>query len=176
MARSSPDPSSPEQPPSDEPPFDINRLRPSGSLLAAQIALGAAIERHALEGIGADATVTDLLVRLETAPNHELRAVEICQQLLLSPSHISRVIDRAERAGLVERRADPADRRASLVAPTKLGRDLAATFLPRLDAVLDRTIYTTLDPAEIETLVNLLNRIEVAARSHRDDRPIQQAD
>jgi DNA-binding MarR family transcriptional regulator len=113
-------------------PFSVDRLRPSGSLLAAQLALGAAIGRRALDCIDVDPTVVDLLVRLEIAPDHELRAVEICRQLLLLPSHISRVIDRAEKAGLVERRADPGDRRASLVVPTVAGRSLAAEYLPRL--------------------------------------------
>ena len=113
-------------------PFNVDRLRPSGSLLAAQLALGVAIGRCALDCIDVDPTVVDLLVRLEIAPDHELRAVEICRQLLLSPSRISRVIDRAEKAGLVERRADPGDRRASLVVPTVAGRSLAAEYLPRL--------------------------------------------
>lgn len=147
------------------PAFDLERLRPSASLLAAQIALGAAIDRCAVDGLGIDPTLTDLLVRLEIAPEHQLRAVEICRQLLLSPSHISRVIDRAERAGLVERRPDPTDRRASLVAPTADGRALAARFLPRLDDVLERTVYAALDGAEIETLIGLLDRIESAART-----------
>lgn len=149
--------------------FDIGRLRPSGSLLAAQIALGAAIERGALESVAADSTVIDLLVRLEVAENHELRAVEICRQLLLSPSHISRVIDRAEQRGLVERRADPDDRRASLVVPTPAGRTLAADFLLRLDVVLERTVYSALTPAEIETLISLLDRVENAARNFTID-------
>ena len=113
-------------------PFSVDRLRPSWSLLAAQLALGAAIGRRALDCIDVDPTVVDLLVRLEIAPDHELRSVEICRQLLLLPSHISRVIDRAEKAGLVERRADPGDRRASLVVPTVAGRSLAAEYLPRL--------------------------------------------
>lgn len=146
-------------------PFDIDRLRPSASLLAAQIALGAAIDRCAVDAIAIDPTVVDLLVRLEIAKDHELRAVEICRQLLLSASHISRVIDRAEKYGLVERRVDPDDRRASLVAPTAAGRAVAADFLPRLDDVLERTIYTALDAAEIETLIGLLDRIEASARS-----------
>lgn len=149
--------------------FAAERLRPSGSLLAAQIALGAAIERCAVAGLGIDPTVTDLLVRLETSPTGALRAVEICRQLLLSPSHISRVIDRAEHAGLVERRPDPDDRRASLVAATDAGREVAAQFLPRLDDVLERTIYTALDGDEIETLIGLLDRVESAARSCTTD-------
>lgn len=155
----------PSEPRSASSRFDVARLRPSASLLAAQIALGSAIDRCAVAGLDTDPTITDLLVRLETAPDRRLRAVEICRQLLLSPSHISRVIDRAEQAGLVERHPDPDDRRASLVVATEAGRALAARFLPRLDEVLERTIYSTLDSDEVETLIGLLDRVEAAARS-----------
>ena len=39
------------------------------------------------------------------------------------------------------------------------------TRFPRLHAVLDHTIYPTLDATEIATLIGLLERIETAACS-----------
>jgi len=145
--------------------LDARRLRPSGALLAAQIALGAAIESCAVEGLGHDATIIDLLVRLDLAPDRTLRAVDISAQLLLSPSHISRMLDRAEEAELIERRPDPTDRRASLVTLTRTGSDVVAEFAPRLHAVLEHTIFAELDADEIDTLVGLLERIETRSRS-----------
>ena len=41
-----------------------------------------------------------------------MRQAELAEQLELEPIAIGRVIDRLEKAGFVERRADPADRRA----------------------------------------------------------------
>jgi DNA-binding MarR family transcriptional regulator len=145
--------------------LDAELLRPSGAMLAAQIALGAVIERDAMAGIEIDQTVLDLLVRIDLAPAKRLRAVDICRQLQMSASHISRVIDRAESEGLVERSPDPADRRASLVSITASGRAVVAKFAPRLHAVLDHVIFDVLDSDEINTLVELLQRIEQAARS-----------
>jgi len=145
--------------------LDVDRLRPSGALLATQLALSAAIERCAVEGTGHDATTMDLLVRLQLAPGHELRAVDLCDQLLKSPSHISRLLDRAEAAGLVSRQPDPADRRASLVRLGDDGREVVSRFGPRLQSVLDQSIHDVLDDGDIEVLVDLLERIEVAARS-----------
>ena len=139
-------------------------LRPSGALLAAQIALGAAIEDRVMAGIDQDPTTADLLVRLHLAPGTSLRAVDLCSQLLKSPSHISRLVDRAEESGLVRREPDPDDRRAKLVVLTGEGRDVVAALAPRLLAVLDQAIFQTFDADEIDLFVSLLERVEAAAR------------
>ncbi|MEM9563160.1 MAG: MarR family transcriptional regulator [Actinomycetota bacterium] len=143
--------------------LDPSVLRPSGALLATQIALGAAIERHAVAPSEHDATTLDLLVRLDIGPEDGLRAAELCRQLKLSPSHISRMVDRAEAAGLVERRPDPVDRRAKVVVLTAAGRREVGRFAPRLHAVLDRVIHRVLSTEEIDRLVGYLERIEAAA-------------
>jgi DNA-binding MarR family transcriptional regulator len=148
--------------------LDPDLLRPSGALLAAQIALSTAIEAHAVAPIGHDPTTADLLVRLHLAPGHSLRAVELCAQLLKSPSHISRLIDRAEEGGLVRREPDPRDRRARLVVLTDSGRDVVARLAPLLTDVLDRAIFEVFDEGEIEILIEFLERIETAARTFVD--------
>ena len=145
--------------------LDAELLRPSAAMLGAQIALGAAIERGAVDGSGQDSTTVDLLLRLHLAPGQELRGVDLCEQLLLSPSHISRRLDRAERDGLVQRRPDPDDRRASRVRMTATGEAVIARFVPRLVGVLEQTIYRELDSYEVATLVELLDRVETAART-----------
>jgi DNA-binding MarR family transcriptional regulator len=151
------------KPPS--PGLDHDLLRPSGALLAAQISLSAAVDRRAVAATGLDATTLDLLVRLELGPQRQLRAVELCRQLQLSPSHVSRMLDRAEAAQLVARHADPDDRRAKMVALTAKGREAVDDFAPRLHAVLDQALHQVLDPAEIETLITYLERIESAANT-----------
>ena len=138
-------------------------LRPSGAMLSAQIALGRLIDKSAVAPTGYDATLIDLLVRLDQASGNRLRGVDLSRQLLLSPSHVSRMIDRAEAVGLVRRSADPDDRRASRVTLTQRGRAVLIDFAPRLEAVIEKVIYRNLLPAESETLVELLGRIERAA-------------
>ena len=143
--------------------LDTNLLRPSGALLAAQIALGGAIEREAVAGGPHDSTTLDLLIRLSLAPGHRLRAVELCGRLQLSPSHVSRMLDRAEASGLVAREPDVDDRRAKSVRITAAGLAAVSDFAPRLHAVLTDVIHDTLVPAEIETLIASLERIAAAA-------------
>src|SRR5215510_9350897 len=58
---------------------------------------------------------------------------ELGDRLLLDSATITGVLDRLERAGLLERRADAADRRVHRIFVTARGRDLQ----PALDRVMD---------------------------------------
>ena len=49
---------------------------------------------------------------------------------------VTRVLARLEEAGLIERAADPTDRRSSLVSISQAGRDLLATARTRKNAYL----------------------------------------
>ena len=64
---------------------------------------------------------------------------------------VTRVLARLEEAGLVERAADPGDRRCSLVSISAEGRELLDAVRARKDAFLSRRI-DALDTADRETL------------------------
>ncbi|MDP2290996.1 MAG: MarR family transcriptional regulator [Actinomycetota bacterium] len=53
-----------------------------------------------------------------------LMPTDLSRQLMLSPAGMTNRLDRLEAAGHIERRADPADRRSSLVVLTAQGREL----------------------------------------------------
>ena len=148
--------------------LDATHLRPSGALLSTQIAVSAVIERDAVGPTSQDPTTVDLLLRLALSPDRGLRGVELGRQLRLNTGYLSRRIDRAERAGLVERSTDPADRRAQLITLTDEGRRVVDGFVPQLNQVLQTVIFDTLSSAEIDVLVGLLGRIEVAAQDALD--------
>ncbi|MEU8005535.1 MarR family transcriptional regulator [Catellatospora sp. NPDC049111] len=54
-----------------------------------------------------------------------LRLNELAEQLRIAPRSATEVVDDLQARGLVERRPDPADRRATLVALTSPGRETA---------------------------------------------------
>lgn len=142
--------------------LDPDLLRLSGTILTTQLRLAAEIEARAVRPTGLPATVLDLLVRLDLAPERAERASRLCGQLNLSAAHMSRTIDRAEAAGLVERLPDPDDRRAQVVVLSSAGDAALAEFAPRLHRLLRSVIHDVLGADEIDGLVAALDRIVAA--------------
>lgn len=145
-------------------PFPAECLRTTGLLLETNLAMSAAFEVHAVAPAGLDRDLADLLVRLMLAPGRQLRGVDITRQLFINPARTSRLIDRAETAGLVERRADPDDRRAQQVTVTSTGERVARDFAPLMLQVIERTVFDTFTEQELDTLQGLLTRLRDAAR------------
>ena len=81
------------------------------------------------------------------------------------PITLSRIVDRLEEAGLVERVADPADRRAWRLHVTAKAQPL----IEKLRAIADEMIseaFAGIDPREIEIVRDVLARArENASRS-----------
>ena len=82
----------------------------------------------------------------------------------MTATRVSRLVDRAEEAGLVERTPDPEDRRAQHVVLTEKGREAAAAFAPLMTDVIDDLVVDTLSTAERATLIDLLDRVRDRAR------------
>ena len=150
-------------PAGDANPFADRRLLPSGALLEAHVALDRAIERHASTKLGLDGYTADLLVQLMRAPERQLRGVDLARQLLITPSRTTRLIDRAETAGLVERTPDPTDRRAQQIVLTPEGERLALEFAPLLLRVLERVFVEQFTRDDLRTMTRLLLRVRDAA-------------
>jgi DNA-binding MarR family transcriptional regulator len=72
----------------------------------------------------------DVLAALRDAPEQHLRQVELAELVLLSNSGLSRLLDRIEVKGLVERRSCPDDRRSFHVAITPEGLELLEQMWP----------------------------------------------
>lgn len=56
----------------------------------------------------------DVLLRLARAPGRALRMTEVADRVLLSPSGLTRLVDRLVAKGLVTRQSDPSDARGAL--------------------------------------------------------------
>jgi DNA-binding MarR family transcriptional regulator len=72
----------------------------------------------------------DVLGALRDAPDGRLRQVELAERVLISNSGLSRLLDRIEAKGLVERMSCPSDRRAFFVGLTDEGRELLDLMWP----------------------------------------------
>ena len=68
----------------------------------------------------------DLLANLERQDGQTLAALS--RRMLVTAGNLTGLVDRAERDGVVERRADPKDRRVSRVFLTAKGRELITSL------------------------------------------------
>lgn len=91
----------------------------------------------------------------------------LAQQLGIDRTVMTYLLDDIERAGLVERQPDPADRRARRVVVTDRGHELVAHLQQRLRLAEDH-VLTGLDGGEREQFRGLLRRLatHADARDH----------
>jgi DNA-binding MarR family transcriptional regulator len=78
--------------------------------------------------------------------------------MLVTAGNLTGLVDRAERDGVVERRADPRDRRVSRVFLTSRGRELITSLLPQHGEHVGE-LLAPLDPAERRELRRLLGKL-----------------
>jgi DNA-binding MarR family transcriptional regulator len=69
-------------------------------------------DRGLLASHGISLREFDVLITLFNAPDRRLRMTELAQRVMLSPSGLTRLVERLERAHLVERQIDPGDARS----------------------------------------------------------------
>lgn len=144
--------------------FPEERLAPSTALAEAQSAVAEALHRLAMDPLGIDAATAELLVQLHRSPECGIRGVQIGEQCQMTATRVSRLVDRAEADGLVERQPDPEDRRAQHVVLTAKGREVVRRYAPLMDAVLEGVFFDGLAERDRATLVALLDRVRDRAR------------
>jgi DNA-binding MarR family transcriptional regulator len=79
----------------------------------------------------------DLLWALYRSPGRGLRVNELAREVVLSPTAMSRFVDRVEAAGCVRREPDPDDRRALRIVITDEGVALLRRMWPVYEAGIE---------------------------------------
>jgi DNA-binding MarR family transcriptional regulator len=113
------------------------------AFLSAHARITRAINADLLAAGLPDLSWYDALWALHEAPDRRLRVNELADAVVLSPTGMSRFVDRLERDGLVRREAVPGDRRALHVVLT----DAGAGLLRRMWPVYSAGIATHFVPA-----------------------------
>jgi DNA-binding MarR family transcriptional regulator len=72
----------------------------------------------------------EVLITLQAAPGHRCRMAELADRVLLSRSGMTRLVDRLEREGLLERNTCTSDGRGCFAVLTQAGEDLLARARP----------------------------------------------
>ncbi|WP_420101127.1 MarR family winged helix-turn-helix transcriptional regulator [Bosea sp. (in: a-proteobacteria)] len=97
-----------------------------------------------------------------------LNQAALAEQMELQPISLARLLDRLQSQGLIERRADPSDRRAYRLYLTPPGRDLVNDLDSVRSQIADEMLGDVSDSTLI-TALDLLAEIREAARARRDE-------
>ena len=114
---------------------------------------------------GLPLTSFDALVQLSVAEDGELRMSELADAVVLSRSGLTRLVDRLEREGLVERRrGGRGDARSTYARITERGLDRLAEAAPTHLEGVRRLFVDPLDEDELRTVAAALGRLGAGAR------------
>ena len=118
------------------------------AIAASHAAACAALEREMGKRHGLGVSDFEVLERLTESEERKFRAQDLAEAVHLSQSALSRLIDRLEKDGLVERCLCGEDRRGIYVTLTPAGRDYARAIFTVTEE-LNREIAGRVSPAQL---------------------------
>ena len=136
-------------------PFDDAEFSAWRGMLRVHATIFRELDRRlsAEHGVGIDAY--GVLITLVTAPDSALPIGALGERRNLSPSGISRSVDRLTKAGLVQRVANPSDARSLLVALTDEGLAKLRAAQKSHHAIVRELLLARLDTQDLVQLSNV---------------------
>lgn len=116
-------------------------------------------------------TINDFeaLFRLARADEGRMRRVDLADELLLTASGVTRLLDGLERAGYVERASCSTDRRVVYAVITAAGREMFEASSPSHLAEVQALFGERFGVEELEQLAELLGRLPGAENASGED-------
>jgi len=110
-----------------------------------------------------DLTLNDyeVLLHLSHAEDGRMRRVDLAQQIVLTASGITRLLEGLERAGYVSKETCASDARVSYAKLTEEGRDKLRTAAETHLRGIDELFVSRYSGSELTTLAELLGRLPV---------------
>ena len=101
----------------------------------------------------------EVLLWLNQAPDGRMRMGELAGSLLLTPSGVTRLVDRMEADGLVQRQQCPSDRRGWNAVITPAGRARLRSAAPVHMRGIERHFGRHLSDQEADLIADVLGRV-----------------
>jgi MarR family transcriptional regulator, 2-MHQ and catechol-resistance regulon repressor len=140
-------------------PLTDDRLTLVGLLVESTTALRARLDHELARDSALPLQWFELLLRLARSPGRRLRMSDLAAQTSLTPSGLTRAIDRLESADLVERAPCAFDKRGSYAALTAKGLErITAAVPPHLHHV-ETHLTGALTAEEQAQLIVLLRKV-----------------
>lgn len=151
-----------------EPGLDPTRMAAWRAFLEAHRRTTARLARELQADEDLPLTWFDVLVQLSEAPSGSLRMQELADRVLLSQSGLTRLVDRMEAEGLVERRRCAEDGRGTLAVLTGTGLARLRRAWPTHAAGVRAAFADLLTEQEAELLARALGRVAEASTASSD--------
>lgn len=139
-------------------------VRDFGLLIKSATRLEQRIDSALRRECGISHTMLEVLIRLCRRPGEEVSQRQLADDLTLTSSGTTRLIDRMEEAGLVRRAPSPEDRRVALVEPTPEGRTAFLRAAAVHAQVVEKYFVDPLAPDDYTRLTDALAEIDKALR------------
>ena len=136
-------------------PFTPDQFGAWRGMLRVHATVFRALDRALLADHGFGIDAYGVLITLVTAPDGTLPIGELGQQRNLSPSGVSRSVDRLAKTGLIERRTNPDDGRSLLVGLTPQGLARLRAAQVTHHAVVRELLLDRLDQRDLKRLGEL---------------------
>ena len=101
----------------------------------------------------------DVLMQLDLHGG-QLGLTDLAKTVVLSPSGLSKLLDRMEESGLIERRPDPEDARSTFAAITAHGRSVVRKTRRKHHAYLQQIFGDALDDRDLADLSRIMKRLD----------------
>jgi DNA-binding MarR family transcriptional regulator len=111
----------------------------------------------------------DVLVQLVETPGERLRMRDLADLVILSPSGVTRLVDRLEKVGLVLRDASREDRREIAVMLTDEGRALAHRAREAHHRHIQEYFSSALNDDDVKALYTAFSKIRNALTETKGD-------
>jgi len=128
--------------------------------LRSHAALVRELDGTLMEEHGLPLSSFEVLLRLSRAPDGRWRMSELAESVVLRSSGVTRLIERLERDGLVERCACDSDARGAFAVITEAGRARLAQAQGTHVCDVRRRFLSRFDAAEQEQLAQFWARLE----------------
>jgi DNA-binding MarR family transcriptional regulator len=134
-----------------------------GNLLGAHATLTRELSAALVASHGLTINDYGCLLLLSRAGEEGMRRIDLANQLQLSPSGITRLLDRLEDQGLVGKGECKSDARVSYAILTDAGLEKLKDAAPGHVEDIERRLSAVLSEAEMQTLTDLLGRLSDSA-------------
>jgi DNA-binding MarR family transcriptional regulator len=134
-----------------------------GRLIGAHAVLTGELSAQLVADHGLTLSEYEVLMLLARAPDGVMRRIDLAHEVRLSPSGVTRMLDRLEAGGLVCKASCDKDARVTYARLTEAGVAKLEECAPGHVAAAERLLSERFDEDELASLVELLGRLSAPA-------------